>query len=186
MIWFTSDLHFGHRAVIKYAGRPFRDVEEMDSALIERWNDRVQRGDTVYLVGDVSFHKPARTEAILYGLVGNIVLVRGNHDKSLKGSLLKRFASEHDMLTVKVPDPDAEGGVQRIVLCHYALRTWDRMHHGAWHLYGHSHGTLDPNWGRSMDVGVDEHGYAPISYEEVKAEMMRKAFKAVDHHGADE
>ncbi len=31
---------------------------------------------------------------------------------------------------------------QPIVICHYAMRVWNRSHHGAWHLYGHSHGNL--------------------------------------------
>jgi hypothetical protein len=31
---------------------------------------------------------------------------------------------------------------QPIVLCHYAMRVWNRSHHGAWHLYGHSRGNL--------------------------------------------
>lgn len=31
---------------------------------------------------------------------------------------------------------------QRIVLCHYAMRVWNHSSHGAWHLYGHSHGRL--------------------------------------------
>ena len=38
---------------------------------------------------------------------------------------------------------------QDIVLCHYAMRVWQKSHYGAWMLYGHSHGTLPDNPGRS-------------------------------------
>lgn len=187
MLWFTSDLHLGHRGVIRYARRPFRDVEEMDSALIAGWNDCVQDGDRVYLLGDVSFHGAGTTRAILAALKGSIVLVRGNHDRGLKGGLLDRFESVHDLHTVKAPDPECPDGVQRIVLCHYALRTWDKMHHGSWHLYGHSHGTLaDLPTSKSFDVGVDACGYRPLSYDQVKERMARKWFAPVDHHGREE
>ena len=43
MIWFTSDLHLGHRAVINFQDRPFGTVEEMNEALIKNWNFLVAR-----------------------------------------------------------------------------------------------------------------------------------------------
>ena len=73
---------------------------------------------------------------------------------------------------------------RRIVLCHYAFRVWNKSHRGAWHLYGHSHGSLpdDPN-SLSFDAGVDCHEFTPISYERVKEIMAEKRFLPVDHHG---
>ena len=37
MIFFTSDLYFGHSNIIRAAQRPFDTVEEMDAALIRKW-----------------------------------------------------------------------------------------------------------------------------------------------------
>lgn len=62
-----------------------------------------------------------------------------------------------------------------IVMCHYAMRVWDRSHYGAWHLYGHSHGRLPPSEELSMDVGVDTHDFRPYSLDEVYAHMRRLA-----------
>ena len=45
MIWFTSDLHLGHEAVIKMQDRPFADVREMDDALIHNINECVGGND---------------------------------------------------------------------------------------------------------------------------------------------
>lgn len=41
MIYYTSDLYFGHRNAIDFDNRPYADVEEMDARLIENWNARV-------------------------------------------------------------------------------------------------------------------------------------------------
>ncbi len=88
------------------------------------------------------------------------------------------------MLEIKVLDNDLSRGYQDIVMLHYSMRVWNKSHHGSWHLYGHSHGTLpdDPN-SLSIDVGVDCHNYQPISYDEIKSIMSKKEFKPVDHHG---
>ena len=50
--FYISDLHLGHGNVIRFDGRPFGDVAEMEQALISNWNSRVGRDDTVYILGD--------------------------------------------------------------------------------------------------------------------------------------
>lgn len=47
MIYFTSDLHFGHENVIRFDHRPFASAEEMDETLIERWNNKVSDTDSL-------------------------------------------------------------------------------------------------------------------------------------------
>ena len=73
-------------------------------------------------------------------------------------------------MSLKLPGLGVGGYPQVIVLCHYALRVWDRAHYGSWHLYGHSHGQL-PSLGLSLDVGVDCHGYRPLNLVEVGDRM---------------
>ena len=51
-----------------------------------------------------------------------------------------------------------------------------RSHHGAWHLYGHSHGNLpDTPTSLSMDVGVDTHDFRPWHFDEINLLMTEKA-----------
>jgi len=45
--WFTADLHFGHRNIIECCNRPFADVDAMNCALIQNWNQVVSDDDTV-------------------------------------------------------------------------------------------------------------------------------------------
>lgn len=162
-LWFTSDTHFGHKNVIKYCNRPFQTVEEMDEVLIKNWNSRICPNDVVYHLGDVAFRSVEETNAILKRLNGKKILIRGNHDKKINSSL---FEGVYNYYELKVQD-------KFIVMCHYAMRVWNKSHHGSYHLYGHSHGTL-PQHGLSMDVGVDANEFKPISFEEIKLVMEHR------------
>jgi calcineurin-like phosphoesterase family protein len=49
-IWYTADLHFGHENVIEFCDRPFKTVEEMDTALLANMRKRVKKGMKRHLV----------------------------------------------------------------------------------------------------------------------------------------
>lgn len=50
------------------------------------------------------------------------------------------------------------------------MRVWHRSHFNSWQLYGHSHGKLDPV-GKQWDVGVDNNGFYPLSFEDIELLM---------------
>ena len=79
-IYFTSDTHFSHEAIIKYCCRPFKTVEKMDEALVKNWNEVVPEDGIVFHLGDVGFGQPKYINDILRRLNGKIYLVIGNHD----------------------------------------------------------------------------------------------------------
>lgn len=183
-VWFTSDLHFGHRAMIKHCRRPFADIDEMDRVLIQNWNDRVQPRDHIFVLGDFSFRPNAETLAILAKLKGVKYLLLGNHDRRLSSAALSMFdGGVEDYHEIKVDDQD-------IVLCHFAFRSWNKMHYGSWNLHGHSHGNLKPQ-GKQLDVGVDPyasmldnppHMYCPNPFEEIQSIMAAMPIRSEDHH----
>lgn len=189
-IFFSSDHHFFHKNVIEYTNRPFSSVEEMNESMIERHNKVVTPQDIVYFIGDFAFTSDENAVVnILRRLNGEKHFVVGNHDKIMfKENIRKQFnsfsTSAHK--EIYVSDLEARGSKRSITLCHYAMRVWNKSHHGAYHLYGHSHGSLpdDPN-SLSFDVGVDSWDYTPISYEQVKEVMSKKTWKPIDHHRAD-
>ncbi len=185
--FFSSDHHFFHKKVIEYTNRPFSCVEEMNEKMIESHNRVVSPKDIVYFVGDFAFtSKEDDIVAILKRMNGEKHFVTGNHDKIMhKEKIKKEFASfcPSSHKEIYVPDESVRGGKQSITLCHYAMRVWNKSHHGAFHLYGHSHGSmLDDPKSRSFDVGVDCWNFEPVSYEKVKEVMLLKDWKPVDHH----
>lgn len=58
MIYFTSDLHLGHRGIISMQNRPFENLQEMNQVLIRNYNAVVHKNDMVYILGDISHHLP--------------------------------------------------------------------------------------------------------------------------------
>lgn len=179
--WFTADTHFGHANIIKYCSRPFKDSVEMNEAIIENWNKVVQSHDLVYHLGDFCFGKGVTGDSMFNSyrnrLKGLIVFIKGNHDH-LAWRNRSKFYAAHDSYY------ETEVNGKEITLCHYAMRVWNKSHHGAWHLYGHSHGSLpdDPN-SLSFDCGVDCFNYRPINFDEVAQVMAKKNWKPIDHHG---
>jgi calcineurin-like phosphoesterase family protein len=154
-IYFTADMHLGHKNIIRLANRPFDSVDEMDNKLINYFNSKVQPGDTVYDLGDLSFTNPNK---YLNRLNGNIIRIKGSHDHDIEGPY---------MLVIKPNELLDEYGNQiSITLCHYAMRSWEKSHYGSWH----HHGNLPP-YGLSFDVGADCWNFYPISLEQVKQKM---------------
>lgn len=189
-IYFTSDTHFGHHNIIQYTNRPWRDVQEMNEALIANWNSVVRADDHVYHLGDVCMGRLWESVKCLKRLKGKKFLIQGNHDvKAVKDPEFRKqwewIRPYHELMHV---DPET-GKKQLIVMCHYAFRVWNKSHHGSWALCGHSHGSLRealPYYqgaGKLLDVGTDVHGYHPISFNHIKQIMLNKEVEKVDHHG---
>jgi len=63
----------------------------------------------------------------------------------------------------------------KMYISHYANRVWPSSHHGAYHLYGHSHGSLrdDPH-SLSFDIGVDCHDFKPLNLTQISEIMSQK------------
>lgn len=177
--FFTSDPHFSHENIIKYCNRPFKDATEMNEVMISDWNSIVTKRDTVYSLGDFSMARMKNIDIaldVIDRLNGTIHLVYGNHDHRKMWEVMAlmrpgRIVLEGDRIEINVNCKD-------IALCHYSHQVWNRSHHGAWHLFGHSHNTL-PGIGKSMDVGVDAKyalygDWAPFTMSQLKEQLDPK------------
>lgn len=197
-IFFTSDLHIGHSNVIKFDEIPFKDINEMHSELINRWNSVVGEDDIVFNLGDLFYKtEPKTAKWFVSQLKGKIYHIMGNHDKMRDMVALGRFekifgdSTGLGGATIQVQDPDANRGYQDIVMCHYPILSWNKSHYGAWHIHGHCHQSITKNpemdWyykRKVIDAGSNGWNYRPISYQEVKDIMSKKVIAPVDHHDA--
>jgi calcineurin-like phosphoesterase family protein len=171
-IFFTSDNHFGHANIIKYCNRPFRSVDGMNRQMIINWNNTVGPDDIVYHLGDVGFMSDEALVNILGSLNGHKHLILGNHDKKIKKN------QELFQIVFESISESAElllGG-KSYVMYHYPILGWSGKINGARMLHGHCHGTCDypHNAGKILDVGVDCHGFRPISLSEVEDKFEEK------------
>lgn len=83
-VFFTADLHLGHKRILEFepARQELGDTpDEMNEALIERWNEVVTADDTVYVLGDWAMGTIADTLALTPRFNGSKRLVIGNHDR---------------------------------------------------------------------------------------------------------
>lgn len=186
MIFFTSDLHFWHANVIKYCGRPYSSVEEMNEAMVTNWNAVVGPDDEVYCLGDFSL---AIRPVELYSrrLNGRKYLVPGNHDwchsynkKSRKpGALaeMKKLYESHGWTILPEQTTFSIPGAANVLLCHLPYNypdewpndkyeKWRIKDEGRWLLCGHVHEKWKTK-GKMINVGVDVWDMKPVSIDEV-------------------
>jgi len=156
----SADLHLGHTNIIYHCRRPFKTKAEHDKTIIKNWNDTVSHQDHVYICGDVCFD--GYEEEHMRELNGFKHIILGNHDKPKRWV---RLLGIPECKVVRVTDVlMLKYNGCHIWLSHYAHRSWKNSSHGSYHAFGHSHGNL-PAMGLSMDVGVDCHGFKPITLE---------------------
>lgn len=177
MLYFTSDLHFGHENMLRIC-RDFSCVEEMDRELIRRWNERVRDRDTVYICGDFCYRNQTPAAHYLRRLRGRKILLAGNHDRQWLKNMDETekahyFAEIGDIINAKY------NGV-KLRFCHYPMLSWESARRGAVLICGHIHGArqgMEYDLFRQIpfafNAGVDLHDYRPVTFRELVENNLR-------------
>jgi calcineurin-like phosphoesterase family protein len=135
----------------------------MDSAILAAINEAVQHSDTLWILGDFAFRGRDPSHYRERINCRDVRLLLGNHDKRSKCEAAG-FAHVGDVAEISV-------GKQRVWMSHYPHRSWPASHKGSWHLYGHTHGSLDAEdrsrQTNSLDVGVDNGRFSPWSFDDI-------------------
>ena len=173
-IFLIGCTHFGHENMYKFLNKDgtrvrhqFADAKEGDEAMVERWNNTVSKGDKVYVLGDVAFHK--KHLETVGRLNGSKILVKGNHDNLQLAEYAKYFRDVRAYHRL----------VDDLVLSHVPVHPqslWSERNNKYWiNIHAHLHSgavmnSLDnslPDY-RYFSVCVERINYTPISLEQIK------------------
>ena len=177
-IFFTSDTHFYHDQDFLYAPRGYKSFEEMNEAIVERWNSVVKPGDFVYHLGDVLMND--YDVNIINRLNGTIFLIRGNHDTDNKLSAIAATGKLANPTFIPTSELIKFGKLS-LFACHYPVLTanFDDKHFGKHviNMHGHTHQT--GNWLFADNpfvyhVGLDSHNNTPVSIEEIITDIRNR------------
>lgn len=187
MIWFYSDPHFSHARIAEFTGRPWPDVDDMNEALISRYNAVVQPTDTVHILGDVALGQIKDSLPLAGRLNGHKILYSGNHDRIFAGNKKSlEWFSEYEKYfdEIKFHGYMTIAG-QKCELIHFPAKgdsqETDRykayrpeIEPDKWIVHGHTHQSEIYTEPRQISAGVDtdytEYNvprYTPISIDTI-------------------
>lgn len=190
-IWISSDFHFSHSNIIKFCPESrgqFQSVDEMGETLVNNLNSDISVDDTLIIVGDIGFGKPAVTCDYLNRINGKKIIVWGNHDTRLRYSTefasVKNIIGAYDYLEFTHIIDDKK---HHICVMHFPLMEWHRKHHGAINLFGHKHTPASKNipTNRSMDIGIDGGMMRPHLVDNLCITLSEIPFKDIRYAAVD-
>ena len=180
-IFFTSDTHFCHQPNFLWEPRGFTSVDEMNEAIVERWNNVVKPDDIVYHLGDTMLNDNEKGIEYIKRLNGKIFLIFGNHETDNRLNLI--FTGCMHKVDGGWYAYVIKYGKLRFYLSHYPTLTanYDEKHFNQHtiNLHGHTHqqaNFLYPNNPFMYHVGVDSHNCTPVHIDEVVSEIKQRWF----------
>lgn len=182
MIYFTSDLHFGHQQEFLYKPRGFSSVEEHDIQILENINSTVMPDDTLYVLGDLMLYDNENGMKFLSQIkCQDVKVIFGNHDSPKR---IDQYAS--------LPNFHLIGFSDRLIyrkwifmLSHYPMATTniDDVQKPVWartyNLCGHTHTKelFDPLT-NSYHCELDAHDNFPVSIEQIREDIRNRFLEA--------
>lgn len=175
MIYYISDLHLRDQAIFDKCIRPFKDLDDMEEIIIERWNNKVKKDDIVYVLGDVANENP-NTIKIYEQLNGHKHLIVGNHDHILLDAIKVSQTFESICFIKMIEDNE-----RKVCLCHYPLMDWMEFNRKGYLIYGHVHNKTSNNSHayyqikeyfkdkHAFNCGVDVNDFTPMTLDELIA-----------------
>ena len=156
-VWFTSDLHLGHRNIHKFRTQ-FESEEHHREVIKENYHKVVTKRDKVFFLGDVAFIQECLEDVGTW--VGERkVLIVGNHcvDNIPMSEIVKHFDEVYSLLKYK-----------EYWLSHAPIHPNELR--GKYNLHGHVHyASLDDP--RYLNCCLENTDYAPIDLNEVRRRL---------------
>lgn len=198
--YYIGDLHLFCRSQtqegVNYDGRPFATVEEMNNTILERWNSKVNNGDTVCILGDIALRgRSDALVALVSQLRGRKILIKGNHDDLSDYRYAKLF---EEICDYKELSESFGGKAYKLCLMHYPILMWNGQHKGAILLYAHTHNSVEDTFfqkcisqiNASEELSLRRHGGQPVRainvgamkpYMNYEPRMLQEILKATNN-----
>ena len=116
--------------------------------------------DLVYALGDMIWKTDTNNaEKLIRSLNGQIILIKGNHDRFLHNAKAKNALAgvkDYDDIAVELED----GSKRRCILSHYFIPFYIGHRYNAIHLHGHSHNTEEAEEERRIVRELNDKGYS--------------------------
>jgi calcineurin-like phosphoesterase family protein len=198
-VWVMSDPHYNHKNICRGVTnwrlpngeipinqtRDFRDLDHMNSTIVDNINQVVMQDEILICLGDWSFGGFESIREFWDRLVcKNIHLILGNHDTHIeknKEGVQGLFKSVSIYNTLIMGD-------NKFRLMHYPISSWDGLSKGYMHLHGHVHLPTNKRFGagKRMDVGMDGHPeFRPYHIDECVRLLKNRPIQSeinFDHH----
>ena len=173
-IYVTSDLHLCHDRTFVYGPRGFSSIQEMNEAIVERWNSKVRPRDRVFVLGDVMLNNNEEALKYIKQLNGTVFFYSGNHDTVTRIMLL----SDLDNWTYcGIADIQKINGYH-LYLSHYpticsSIIDATPLKQRMINLHGHVHTTKKFIYDIPYiyNVCMDAHNCYPVSIDEIIQDM---------------
>ena len=117
-IFATGNQQFGRLGAIKKYNRPFKNLEEMNSHMINSWNSAVNESDSIYVLGNL-FWDPLTADDIIRKLNGNIFLMKGEYDRATE-DVEELHSNKLKIIESEIYTDDKNG----LCFSHWPLEEW--------------------------------------------------------------
>ncbi len=172
--WFISDTHFSHKNIIKYAGRPYTTVEEMNRSLIDNWNQCIAPEDQVFFLGDFGLGDVKHLHSICSQLKGHKICIRGNHDRNASYMMRVGFYLVLESAFLKI-------GQHNVELIHIPSNPTPSH----FQLHGHVHEKRPKKIiSNQLNLCVEVWDYKPVS-EKTLLSLLDKAASVEQTHSTE-
>ena len=207
-LYFTSDLHYFHKRIVEFTGRP-TTFENLTQWITTQCNSKIPKPEkgkkvTTIHLGDFAFScTNEELVEVLKSLNGDWWFILGNHDNAGKlitaintvnaetGTNHRLLGWYYRILATKQPAVKTEKKHKKLlVLCHFPIEDWDSKHYGSAMIHGHVHGGGSDHDGYGIqklpnrfDVGIDNsHTWSPFSYDDLRV-ILRKTRGVLPNDG---
>jgi len=173
-IYIVTDLHFFHKAMTKYCGRP----ANFNQIIINQWQATVQPQDIVFNLGDVTWSSQGQLQQINNGLPGTKILIRGNHDRDHSNNWFIKAGFSAVL---------EKAQISGIILSHFpSILNQEEIDRGIINVHGHFHNNDPDRWEPNQKkkitnnhylLSMEDVNYTPISLEAIRRRRFIKNSK---------